>query len=45
MLHGGNRFQMEVPSFCIKFDDMVQRKGKIISGFFFGAVKYTCFGT
>ena len=45
MLHCGNEFRMEVCSFRFKFDDIVPRKGKIISSSFFGAVKYTCFGT
>ena len=45
MLHCGNEFRMEVCSFRFKFDDKVPRKGKIISSSFFGAVKYTCFGT
>ena len=44
MLHCGNEFRMEVCSFCFKFDDIVPRKGKIISSSFFGAAKYTCFG-
>ena len=34
MLHCGNEFQMEVYSFCFKFDDMVPRKSKIISSSF-----------
>ena len=45
MLHCGNEFRMEVCSFCFKFDDIVPRKGKIISISFFGAFEYTCFGT
>ena len=32
---------MEVCSFRFKFDDIVPRKGKIISSSFFGAVKIT----
>ena len=43
MLCCGNAFRMEVCSFHLKFDDMVPRKGKIISGSFFGAAKYTYF--
>ena len=38
MLDCGNEFQMEVCSFCLKFDDMVPRMGKIISSSFFGFV-------
>ena len=45
MLHCGNEFQMEVCTFHFKFDDMVPRKGKIITSSFFGAVEYICFGT
>ena len=45
MLHFDNEFRMEVCSFGFKFDDMVPRKGKIISSSFYGAVEYICFGT
>ena len=45
MLHCGNEFQLEVCTFHFKFDDMVPRKGKIITSSFFGAVEYICFGT
>ena len=45
MLHCGNEFWKEVWSFRFKFDDMIPRKGKIISSSFFGAVGYVCFGT
>ena len=43
MLYCGNEFRIEVCSFHLKFDDMVPRTGRIISGSFFGAVKYTYF--
>ena len=43
MLHCGDEYRMEVCSFRFKFDDIVSRKGKIISSSFFGAVKYICF--
>ena len=36
---------MEVCSFHFKFDDMVPRKGEIISSSFFGDVEYIWFGT
>ena len=45
MLQCGDEFRMEVCSFCFEFNDMVLRKGRIISSSFFVAVKYTCFGT
>ena len=45
MLHCGNEFEKEVCSFPFKLDDMAPRKGRIIRSSFFGAVKYTCFGT
>ena len=35
-----NWFRMEVCSFHFKFDDMVPRKGEIISSSFFGDVEY-----
>ena len=43
MLHCGNEFRMEVCSSRFKFDDMVPRKGKIISSSFYVAVEYICF--
>ena len=45
MLQCGDEFRMEVCSFCFEFNDMVPRKGRIISSSFFVAVKYTCFRT
>ena len=45
MLYCGNECRMEVCSFRFKFDDMVPRRGKIISSSIFGAVEYICFGT
>ena len=45
MLHCGDEFRMEVCSFWFEFDDMVPRKGKVISSSFFVPVKCTCFGT
>ena len=39
MLHCSNEFQMEVCSFCFKFDEMVPRNGNIISGSFSGAAE------
>ena len=45
MLHCGDEFRMEVCSFWFEFDDMVPRKGRIISSSFFVPVKCTCFGT
>ena len=39
ILHCGNEFRMEVCIFHFKFDDLVTRKGRIISSFFFGAVE------
>ena len=45
MLHCGDEFQVEVGSFYFKFDDMFPRKGRIIISSFFGAVRYTYFGT
>ena len=45
MLHCANEFWMEPCSFHFKFYDMLAREGKITSSSFFGAVKYTCFGT
>ena len=45
MLQCGDEFRMEVCSFCFEFNDMVPRKGRIISSSFFVSVKYTCFGT
>ena len=45
MLRCCNEFQMEIWSFCFKFDDIVLRNSEIISSYFFGAVEYTCFGT
>ena len=38
MLHFVNEFQMEVCSFCLKFDGIVPKKGEIISSCLFGAV-------
>ena len=45
ILHCFNEFRMVVCNFRLKFDDMVPRKGKIISSSFLGAVEYTYFGT
>ena len=45
MLHCGNEHWMEVCSFYFEFDVMVPGKGIIIISSFFGAVRYTCFGT
>ena len=45
MLHCNDEFGMDVCGFCFTFDDMFPRKRRIISRSFFGAIKYTCFGT
>ena len=45
MLYCGNEFRMGGCSFHFIFDDMIPKKGRIISSSFFGAVRYSCFET